>query len=107
GSQTRAPKRQIKTLPKNKTERKNMSTNVATQKTLAIRVTRLIKAPRERVFAAWTKPEEITRWFGPPTCRTLSAKTELRAGGKYHFHVTSEKIGEHDLRGEYREVKAP
>jgi uncharacterized protein YndB with AHSA1/START domain len=26
---------------------------------------RVIAAPRERVFEAWTTPEEIKVWFGP------------------------------------------
>jgi predicted enzyme related to lactoylglutathione lyase/uncharacterized protein YndB with AHSA1/START domain len=83
-----------------------MSINVATR-TLALRLNRLIKAPRERVFAAWTKPDELTKWFGPETCRILSARTDLRTGGQYYFHVKSQDIGEHDIRGIYREVKAP
>jgi uncharacterized protein YndB with AHSA1/START domain/predicted enzyme related to lactoylglutathione lyase len=88
-----------------------MSTNVATPVTL--RVTRLIKAPRERVFAAWTTPEEIMKWFGPETCQILSAKVDLRVGGKYHFRVkgtdceSGKEMGERDLRGTYREVKRP
>ena len=44
-------------------------------------VTRLIKAPRERVFAAWTTPADILKWFGPETCQALSANINLRPGG--------------------------
>ena len=83
-----------------------MSTNTA-QSPVTLRVTRLIKAPRERVFAAWTTPAEIVKWFGPDTCRTLSAKVDLRVGGEYHFRVKTEQFGEMDVRGIYREVKAP
>lgn len=88
-----------------------MSTNVAPVATL--RVTRLIKAPRDRVFAAWTAPEEIVKWFGPETCRVTAAEVDLREGGEYHFRVkarnsdTGETVGEMDLRGVYREVKPP
>jgi len=88
-----------------------MSTNVATPVTL--RVSRLIKASRERVFAAWTTPEQILKWFGPETCEVLSAKVDLRVGGQYHFRIrgrdceTGRERGDLDLRGEYREVKRP
>jgi uncharacterized protein YndB with AHSA1/START domain len=88
-----------------------MSTKVAPDVTL--RVIRLIKAPRERVFAAWTTPDDIMKWFGPETCEILSAKVDLQVGGEYHFRVrgqdcTSGKdMGEVDLRGTYREVKKP
>jgi uncharacterized protein YndB with AHSA1/START domain/predicted enzyme related to lactoylglutathione lyase len=73
---------------------------------VTLRVTRLIKAPRERVFAAWTTPDEIMKWFGPKTCRVLSAKVDLRVGGEYYFRVDG-KMGQLDLRGVYREVKPP
>ena len=88
-----------------------MSTKVAPVATL--RVTRLIKAPRERVFAAWTTPEDIVKWFGPETCQVLSAKVDLRVGGQYHFRVkgqdcnTGKDKGEIDLRGTYSEIKKP
>ena len=72
-----------------------------------LRVTRLINAPRERVFAAWTTPADILIWFGPETCQTLSAKVNLRPGGDYHFRVKSEGIGEINLDGVFREVKRP
>ena len=70
-------------------------------------VTRLIKAPRERVFAAWTTPADILKWFGPETCQVLSAKVNLRPGGDYHYRVKSEGMGEINLDGVFREVKRP
>src|SRR5208337_4802252 len=73
----------------------------------ALRVTRLINAPRERVFAAWTTPADILKWFGPETCRVLSAKLNLRPGGDYHIRVQSEKMGQINLNGVFREVKRP
>jgi hypothetical protein len=73
----------------------------------ALRVTRLIQAPRERVFAAWTTPADILKWFGPETCQVLSAKINLRPGGDYHYRVKSEGMGEVNLDGLFREVKRP
>jgi predicted enzyme related to lactoylglutathione lyase/uncharacterized protein YndB with AHSA1/START domain len=75
--------------------------------TTALRVTRLIKAPRERIFEAWTTPADILKWFAPETCQILSAEVDLRPGGDYHFRVKSEKMGEVNLDGLYREVKRP
>jgi uncharacterized protein YndB with AHSA1/START domain/predicted enzyme related to lactoylglutathione lyase len=88
-----------------------MSTKVAAENTLS--VSRLIRAPRERVFAAWTAPEDIMKWFGPETCKVLSAKVDLRVGGEYHFRVKGQgcdmgqEMGEMDLRGIYREIQRP
>ncbi|MDR3004803.1 MAG: SRPBCC domain-containing protein, partial [Acidovorax sp.] len=28
-------------------------------------LTRVINAPRERVFRAWSEPERMFQWFGP------------------------------------------
>jgi len=82
-----------------------MATTVA--QVPALRITRLIKAPRERVFAAWTTAAEIVKWFGPETCRTVSANLDLRVGGEYHIRVKSDETGELELRGAFREVKRP
>jgi uncharacterized protein len=72
-----------------------------------LRLTRLIHAPRERVFAAWTTPADILQWFGPETCRVLSAEMDVRPGAKYHLRVHSERTGDIDLQGVYREVRRP
>ncbi len=73
--------------------------------TTALKVTRLINAPRERIFAAWTTPADILKWFGPETCQVLSAKVNLRPGGDYHYRVKSERMGEVNLDGVFRETK--
>lgn len=83
-----------------------MSTKVA-PKTLTLEVKRLIKAPRERVFAAWTTPDAIHKWFGPETCRVLSAQVDLRVGGEYRIRAHSEPQGEVEVGGVFREVKRP
>ena len=77
------------------------------EQSTTLRVTRLIKAPRERVFAAWTTSADILKWFGPETCQVVLAKVNLRPGGDYHFRVKSEKMGEINLDGLFREVKRP
>ena len=40
-----------------------MSTQAATKPSLTLK--RRFKAPPAKVFAAWTEPEKIKRWFGP------------------------------------------
>ena len=75
--------------------------------TSSLQVKRFIKSPPERVFAAWTTPEQIKHWFGPATCTVLDVQLDLRVGGKYRFHVCNEGMGEMFVRGEYREISAP
>ena len=50
-----------------------------------LHLTRVLDAPRERVFRAWTDPEELKRWWGPRGYVTRSAEIDLRAGGNYRL----------------------
>jgi uncharacterized protein YndB with AHSA1/START domain len=48
-------------------------------------VTRILNAPLELVWKAWTEPERVMRWWGPKYYTSPSCKIDLRAGGKYIF----------------------
>lgn len=43
--------------------------------------TRLIDAPRAKLFRCWTDPELIPQWFTPPPWKTTKAEVDVRAGG--------------------------
>jgi len=77
------------------------------QPPINLQITRLIKAPRERVFAAWTNPADIVKWFGCGDSRAASAKVDLRVGGEYLIHIKKGTEREFDVRGVYREIKSP
>jgi uncharacterized protein YndB with AHSA1/START domain len=51
-------------------------------------ITRTFDAPRERVFRAWTDPEEVAAWYGPGehfiTPRE-KVRIDLRVGGRYEL----------------------
>jgi uncharacterized protein YndB with AHSA1/START domain len=74
---------------------------------VSLKVTRLIKASRERVFAAWTDPNQIALWLCPGSRQDQSAEIDLRVGGEYHITMKAEECGEVDLHGVYREVTPP
>src|ERR1700741_5428925 len=42
---------------------------------------RVIAAPRERVFQAWTDPKQIVQWFGPDGFKVESLECNVRTGG--------------------------
>ena len=48
---------------------------------------RLVDAPRERVWRAWTEPSELRQWFGPKDFETFHAKLDFRPGGTYHYGI--------------------
>lgn len=47
---------------------------------------RLIHAPRELVFAAWTDPEQIVKWWGPDGFTNTIHEMDVRPGGHWR-HV--------------------
>jgi uncharacterized protein YndB with AHSA1/START domain len=44
-------------------------------------ITRTFKAPRARVWDAWTKPELFAQWYGPKGCVTTIKSADVRPGG--------------------------
>ncbi len=48
-------------------------------------VKRIIDAPLEMVWKAWTDPEQVMRWWGPKYYASPWCKIDLREGGKYVF----------------------
>jgi len=69
-------------------------------------VTRILNAPRELVFRAWSDPEIRAKWFGPKDFTATIIEDDVRPGGAYHFHVRGPNYDDH-WRGVYREVVAP
>jgi uncharacterized protein YndB with AHSA1/START domain len=72
-----------------------------------LQMSRVVAAPRERVFAAWTTPDAIKNWFGPGGCRVLDARVDLRVDGEYCFSLSTQELGEIKVSGRYREVVRP
>ncbi len=65
-----------------------MSTTMAeTQKgaTLRVEIRRVIRASRQRVFEAWTKPEEIRKWMAPGAMNAAEVESDGSNGGKYRI----------------------
>ena len=50
---------------------------------------RVVDLPPERVWAAWTTPELMTRWFTPAPWRTIEVELELRPGGIFRTVMQS------------------
>lgn len=46
---------------------------------------RMVDAPRERVWRAWTSEKELGAWMGPKGAETGYAKLDFRVGGSYHY----------------------
>ena len=78
-----------------------MATATAVKPSLTIK--RRFKAAPEKVYAAWTRPEELARWMGPAGTTALEAEADVRVGGRYHIRMVVPG-DEHNVGGVYREV---
>jgi len=70
----------------------------------SVRIVDVFDAPREVVFAAWTEPDRLKRWWGPGFFETVFAEVDLRRGGRYELLL---EPGSMRLVGEFREVTPP
>jgi uncharacterized protein YndB with AHSA1/START domain len=68
---------------------------------------RLFAASRERVFAAFTQPELVARWWGLRDDETIVDALDLRVGGAWRFVERKGDGTEQAFRGIYREVTPP
>ena len=73
----------------------------------SLTVTRLIKAPRAKVFKAWTVPRELRKWWGPEGYTCPSAEVDLRVGGRYRLGFQGEEGAPFHVGGVYREIVRP
>jgi uncharacterized protein YndB with AHSA1/START domain len=67
-------------------------------------LTRVIDAPRHKIFKAWTTPELVTQWFAPLPWTTPHVEMDVRPGGANLFVMADPEGNEFPNRGVYLEV---
>ena len=70
-------------------------------------ITRVIDAPRERVFQAWTDPGQITRWFSPEGFRNETLEIDIRPGGRWRFVYIGPDGTRYENRMVFLRIDAP
>ena len=70
-------------------------------------ITRVIDAPRDLVFKAWTGPAQLMRWWGPKGFTTPSVTIDLRIGDVFHYCMRSPEGQDYWGIGLYREIVPP
>ena len=74
----------------------------------SIQLSRIFPAPRERVFKAWTDPEELKRWIAPgDDFSTPIVEVDLRVGKSYRIGMKSPDGNLYVAVGTYREIVPP
>ncbi|MEK1851033.1 MAG: SRPBCC family protein [Phyllobacterium sp.] len=67
-------------------------------------LTRMINAPREKVFKAWTDAELLKQWFAPLPYTTPHAELDVRVGGANLIVMRGPDGNEFPNRGVYLEI---
>lgn len=70
-------------------------------------ITRLLTAPRDRVFAAWTTAAELSLWAAPHGFTVTEGETDLRPGGRWWCCMRAPDDALLRPHGIYREIAAP
>ena len=80
-----------------------------TEKVIELRIKRTFAAARDKVFLAWTDPEELRKWWGiEESYTTPIAEVDLRLGGRYRLGMKAPDGDEVLIvGGTYLEIEPP
>ena len=69
-----------------------------------LELTRLIDAPREKLFRCWTEPSLMKQWFAPKPLTTPVAEVDLRVGGASNIVMEAPDGQQIPCPGTYLEI---
>jgi uncharacterized protein YndB with AHSA1/START domain len=84
--------------------RANSAAATINHETFTITFERRLRASREAVFDAWTRPEDMAEWWDPTGARLTKCEIDLRVGGSFAFE--NEGHGP-PFAGVYRVIERP
>lgn len=70
-------------------------------------ITRVLDAPRSKVFHAWTDPVQLARWWGPHSVTNSACEMDVRPGGGYRIVMRGPDGTEYPIKGVFREIRPP
>ena len=68
---------------------------------------RVIDAPRERVWSVWTNPKHLAQWWGPDGFRTTTSAFDFKAGGVWRFVMHGPDGRDYENRITFDEIVKP
>jgi uncharacterized protein YndB with AHSA1/START domain len=69
-------------------------------------ISRTFNAPLDRVWKAWTEPEQMAQWWGPKGFAADVKTLDLKPGGMFHYRMLSPQGQEMWGRMVFREIVA-
>ena len=85
----------------------NASKTDATATTADFVISRVLDAPRDLVWKAFTDPERMRHWWGPKGFTVIASKMDLRPGGTYHYGMKAPDGSPMWGKFVFREIVAP
>lgn len=70
-------------------------------------IAREFAAPRERVWAAWTQPDQLRQWFGPKGSEGIILAFDLRPGGEWRGRMDTPDGASMFSKFVFQEIVAP
>ncbi|MHB2017313.1 MAG: SRPBCC domain-containing protein, partial [Candidatus Xenobia bacterium] len=70
-------------------------------------LTRILEAPRERVFQAWTDPAQMAQWWGPKGFTAPRCEVDARPGGSIRIDMRQWDGTVYSMDGTFRELVEP
>jgi uncharacterized protein YndB with AHSA1/START domain len=74
---------------------------------LVLEIERVLPAAREALFAAFTDPGQLAKWWGPEGYAVANLEFEPRVGESYRIEMQPPDGDSFHLTGEFREVDPP
>lgn len=72
-----------------------------------VTLSRLIEAPRELVWSAWTEPAHMAKWWGPRHFTNPVCELDVRPGGKMLIHMRAPDGTVYPMSGTFSVVERP
>jgi uncharacterized protein YndB with AHSA1/START domain len=82
-----------------------MTQSRSTQK--EVNITRLIDAPRDIVFRAWTDTKHVAQWWGPEGFTNPVCEMDVKTGGSILIHMKGPDGTIYPMSGKFREISEP
>lgn len=77
------------------------------EKAWELKISRVVGAPREKVWKAWTDPEAMKQWFAPKPFQLVVNSMDFRVGGRYQMAMRGPNGEDFPFSGTYREIAPP
>jgi len=85
----------------------NKMFDITARHTKEVLLTRIIDAPRQQVFRAWTDPGQLAQWWGPENFTNPVCMLNVAPGGGMYIVMHAPDGTDYPVNGTFLEIIAP